>query len=137
VGLNHAPHNLMFKGNLFKRKWPLAGPFFVTPEYASVIVTAMFDDHDPVVMVTMPAVIAMHFGACIEAVMIVPDHNVLGTCNRRRGDGDHAKRCNNVSKILHDVLLVCAGSTSRRKERSRRNPRESKENSEQAFIQAR
>ena len=74
--------------------------------HASLAVMTMFDDHDPVMMVMMPAVIAMHFGACIETIMIVSDHHFLGTCNRRRGNGNRAKRYNNVSKLLHDVLLV-------------------------------
>ena len=66
----------------------------------------MFDDHDPIMMVMMPAVIAMHFGAGIETVMVMSDHHFLGACNRRRGNGDRAKCSNNVSKLLHDVLLV-------------------------------
>ena len=73
---------------------------------ASVIVMAVLDDHDPVMMVTMPAVIAMHFSPRIETVMIVSDHDFFRTCNRRRCDGDHAKCRNKVSKLLHDVLLV-------------------------------
>ena len=71
----------------------------------SLTVMAVSDDH-PVVMVMMPAVIAMHVGTRVHSVMIVPDHHFLGTCNRRYGNGDRAKRGNNKSKLLHDVLLV-------------------------------
>jgi len=70
------------------------------------IVMAMLDDHNPVMVVMMPAMIAMHFGTRVEPVMIMSDHDFLGACNRRCGDGDRAKRCDNVSKLLHDVLLV-------------------------------
>ena len=73
---------------------------------ASVIVMAMLDDHDTVMMVTMPAAIVMHFGTRVGTVTIMSDHDVLGTCNRRRCDGNRAKCGNNVSKLLHDVLLV-------------------------------
>ena len=95
---------------------------------------AVLDDHDPVMMVTMPALIAMHFGTCVETVMIVPDHDFFRTCNRRRRDGNRAKCCNNVSKLLHDVLLVCAGDQHCV---ARNVPGETEENSEQAFIYAR
>jgi len=62
--------------------------------------------HHPVVMVMMmPAVIAMHIGTRVHSVMVMPDHHFLGTCNRRCGNGDRAKRCNNKSKLLHDVPL--------------------------------
>jgi hypothetical protein len=66
----------------------------------------MFDDHDAVMMVMMPAVIVMHFGASIETVMIMSDHHFLGTCNRRCGNGNRAKCGNNVPKSLHVILLV-------------------------------
>ncbi len=94
----------------------------------------MSTDHDAIMMVMMPAVIAMHFGACIETVMIMSDHHFLCTCNRRRGNGNRAKCGNNVSKLLHDVLLVCA----RNKPYVETNvPGQTEENSEQAFIYAR
>ena len=94
----------------------------------------MFDDHDPVTMMMMPAVIAMHFGPRIETVMIVPDHDFFRTCNRRGGNGNRTKCGNNVSKLLHDVLLVCAGDQHCV---ARNVPGETEENSEQAFIYAR
>ena len=74
--------------------------------HGSLTVMAMPNDHKPVMVVMTPAMIAMHFGTRVEPVMIVSDHDFLGTCNRWRGDGDRAKRCDNVSKLLHDVLLV-------------------------------
>ena len=67
---------------------------------------AVPDDHHPVMMMTMPAVIATHFSPRVETVVIVSDHHFLRTCDRRRGNGNRAKRGNNVSKLLHDVLLV-------------------------------
>jgi hypothetical protein len=67
---------------------------------------AVLDDHDPVMMVTMPALIAMHFGTCVETVMIMPDHDFFRTCYRWRCDGNRAKRGNNVSKLLHVILLI-------------------------------
>ena len=67
---------------------------------------AMFDDHHPVVMVMVPAVIAMHLRTRAHSVVIMPDYHFLGTCNRRCGNGNRAKRCNNKSKLLHHVLLV-------------------------------
>ena len=54
----------------------------------------------------VPAMIAMHFGAAPKRWMVaVPDHDGFGTCDRRRRDGDGAKRGNDVSKLLHAVLL--------------------------------
>jgi hypothetical protein len=87
----------------------------------------MFDDQHSVVMAMVPAVIAMHFGTRVHSVVMMSDHHFLGTCNRRRRDGNRAKRDYNVSKILHVVLHLNGGSTSRRGERSRRKPGESKE----------
>ena len=74
----------------------------------------MLDDNDTsVVAMTapafVPAVVAMfaEFGARAEVMMIAaaPDHDVLSTGNRRCRDGDRAKGCNNISKLLHVVLL--------------------------------
>jgi hypothetical protein len=72
---------------------------------ASAFVTAMFDDHHLVVMA--PAMIAMHPVITMHMI-VMPDHDGLGTCNRRRGNSDRAKRGDNVSKLLHVVLLHCA-----------------------------
>jgi hypothetical protein len=66
---------------------------------------AVPDDHDPIVVMAMPAVIVMHFRTRVETV-VMSDHHVLGTCDRRRCDGNRSKRGNNVSKLLHIVLLV-------------------------------
>ncbi|MEI9924174.1 MAG: hypothetical protein WDN50_12165 [Bradyrhizobium sp.] len=102
-----------------KENGPLRG-HFVT----SLTVMAM-PHHHPVMMVTMPAVIAMHLGTCVHPVVIMPDHHFLGTCNRRCGNGDGAKRGNDKSKLLHDVLLVLIGTpTSSYRERSRPNRKE-------------
>src|SRR5487761_2079089 len=91
----------------------LASVFLCRP---SVIVMAMSDHHHPVVMVpasivapamiAVPAVIAMHFAAHAGMVSVaMPDHDGLGTGNRRCRDGDQAKRRDNVSELLHLVLL--------------------------------
>lgn len=73
----------------------------------------MFDDHHSfgVAMAPafVPAVIAMfaEFGPCAEVPMVaVPDYDILGTGNRRRRDGDHTKRRNQVSKLLHNIVLL-------------------------------
>jgi hypothetical protein len=85
---------------------------------------AVLDDHNPIVVMAMPAVIVMHFCTRVGAV-VMSDHDVLGTCDRRRCDGNRSKRGNNVSKLLHIVLLVFnEESTLRRRERSAPNRRE-------------
>src|ERR1700724_3357909 len=101
----------------------------------------MLDHHDPVgVAMTpafMPAVIAMfaELGVCavtamMVAVAAVPDHDGFSAGDRRRCDSNRAKCCNNVSKLLHAVLLGCA----RIKPQTSGNvPREFEENSEQLF----
>src|SRR5450631_4772708 len=101
----------------------------------------MLDNHYPVgVAMTpafVPAVIAMfaELGACAVAAMMVavaavPDHDGFGAGDRRRCDSNRAKCCNNVSKLLHAVLLGCA----RIKPHTSGNvPGEFEENSEQPF----
>jgi hypothetical protein len=82
------------------------GAIFYYSRVASVIVTAMLDDDHPVMMV--PAVIAMFakLGMCPEVTMAAfPDHDGLGAGNRRSRDRNRAQCCNNVTKLLHDVLL--------------------------------
>jgi hypothetical protein len=79
----------------------------------------MLDDHHPVI-VAAPTVVAMfpevamfaevamlaEFGTRAETIMVVMlDHQGLSTRNRRRRNGDRAQRCENVSKLLHIVLL--------------------------------
>src|SRR5690349_12514839 len=77
----------------------------------SVTVMPTLHDHHPVGVAippaAMPSMIAMlaKFGARAIAMMIAAlDHDGLGTCNRRRRDGDRAKSCENVSKLLHVIL---------------------------------
>jgi hypothetical protein len=70
-------------------------------------------DHDYLVvvapaMIAMPTVIAMltEFGARVHMVAVAMlDHNGLSTRNRRRRNGNRAKRGDNVSKLLHVALL--------------------------------
>lgn len=65
---------------------------------------AVFHDHHLVVvapaMIAVPSVVAM-----MPAVIAMLDHNGLGARNRRRGDGNRAKRGDNVSKFSHFILL--------------------------------
>ena len=68
-------------------------------------------DYHPVGVVippaAMPSMIAMlaEIGARTKAiVMAALDDDGLGICNRRRRDGDRAKSCENVSKLLHVIL---------------------------------
>jgi len=101
----------------------------------------MLDDHHSVgVAMTpafVPAVIAMFaelgarpVAAMMVAVAPVPDHNGFGTGDRRRCDSNRAKSCNDVSKLLHAVLLGYA----RIKPHTTGNvPGEFEENSEQMF----
>src|ERR1035437_1405615 len=92
-----------------KENGPSRGHF----RYASVFVTTMLDDDDiPVVMVAPSMIamhlgtIAMHLGARAKVMMVAAlDHDGLSACNRRCCDGDRAKRRNNVSKLIHVVLL--------------------------------
>jgi hypothetical protein len=71
---------------------------------ASIFVVVMPDDHHPVVM--MPAVIAMFaiLGACVAIAM--PDDDGFGTGDRRGRYSNGNNRRNDISKLLHDVLLL-------------------------------
>jgi hypothetical protein len=74
----------------------------------------MLDDHHPVAVAmtfTMPAMIAMAAKFAPAVMVAVSDYKVLSTCNRRRRDGDRAKRGKNVSKLLHIVLLLSEDET--------------------------
>jgi hypothetical protein len=94
---------------------------------------AVLDDHNPIVVMAMPAAIVMHFCTRVGAV-VMSDHDVFGTCDRRRCDSNRSKRGNNVSKLLHIVLLVL----TRNQHRVAGNvPHETAENSERVFIERR
>jgi hypothetical protein len=122
-----------------KENGPLQGHFLCRASIiGSVFVVTVLDDHHSVgVAMTpafVPAVIAMfaELGACAIALMMVavPDHDGFSAGDRRCCDSNRAKRCNNVSKLLHTVLLGCAMI----KHRTGGNvPREFQENSEQTF----
>ena len=63
---------------------------------------AMFD-HDTVVMV-MPAIVP-------ATIMVMPavaalDHDLFGISNGRRRDRNRTNSGNNISKLLHGVLLL-------------------------------
>ena len=88
--------------------------------YALVVHVAMtaLDDHDPVVMVpaAMPAIVAMlaEFGAgAVRAVMAVPDDHSLCTCERRRRNRERTQSGNDITKLLHDVLLQSNANLNR------------------------
>jgi hypothetical protein len=82
-----------------------------------VFVVMMPSDYHLVTVMTpafVPAVVAMlaGLGPRTEVIMIavaivvaVADHDVLGACDRRRGDRDGAECGNHISKLLHVVLL--------------------------------
>jgi hypothetical protein len=57
----------------------------------------------------VPAEVPMlaELGTGAETVMVAAalDYRGLSAGNRRRSDGDRAKGCDNVSKLLHAVLL--------------------------------
>lgn len=73
------------------------------------VVMAVPDHDDAVVMVpaAMPAMVAMlaHFGTGAVAVMTVLDHDGLGTCQGRRRNRERTESGNDITKLLHDVLL--------------------------------
>jgi hypothetical protein len=93
----------------------------------------MLHDHDLMVAM-MPAMVTMHFGAGAETFVVATaflDHNLLGTCNRRRRYGHRANGGNNVSKLLH--LLSSSFKARIEPDTNGNVPREPEENSEQAF----
>src|SRR5450432_2857460 len=80
----------------------------------SVAVSTMLDDHHAIVMppALVPAEIAMfaELGTGAEMAMAAfLDHDGLGAGYRRRRDGDGGKCGNDVSKLLHAVLLGVVG----------------------------
>jgi hypothetical protein len=73
---------------------------------------AVLDDHDPVVMM-MPAMIAVFakLSACATIAMVDDDGFSAGDRRGRQTDCDN--RRDDISKLLHDVLLLrCADRTS-------------------------
>src|SRR6266436_1930267 len=112
-----------------KKNGPLRGHSCVGPS----ILVAMFDDHNPVAVAMMPptlvpAAIAMlaKFGTRAVPVMAAAlDHDGLGAGNRRRRDRDRTECCDDISKLLHVVLLTLyEDQTSPEKERSDGTARE-------------
>jgi hypothetical protein len=88
-----------------KENGPMRGHFRIEA-CASIIVMVVLDDHHPVVM--MPAVIAMFaiLGACATIAIAVPDDDGFGTGDRRGRDSNGNNRRDDISKLLHDVLLL-------------------------------
>jgi hypothetical protein len=71
-------------------------PFGAIPVSALAFVAMVLDDHRPVVVVPV----------MMPIMMTVPlDHNGLGVGNGRRRDSDRTECGDNVSKLLHVVLL--------------------------------
>src|SRR3981081_1324672 len=98
-----------------------------------VVVMAVLDDHHSVVM--MPAVVAMFaiLGACAAIIVAIAvlDNDGFGTGDRRRRYSDGNDGRDDVSKLLHDVLLLRG---TRLEHQARRNvPDRSGENSERMF----
>jgi hypothetical protein len=92
--------------SLHKENGPLRGHFQIEAG-ASIIVVVMLDDHDPVVMMpTMLAVFAI-LSARATIAIAVPDDDGFGTGDRRRRQTDGNDGRDDVSKLLHDVLLLC------------------------------
>src|SRR6266700_4128080 len=98
---------------------------------SALVLVAMFDDHDPVAMMPptlMPATVAMLaevamlavFGTGAVAVMVAMlDHDGLGAGNRRRRNRHRTERGDDISKLLHVVLLhFTKDQTSPEEERS-------------------
>src|SRR5271167_1478757 len=73
------------------------------PVSALAFVLAMLDDHHLVVMapamIAVPTVITMP--PVMPAMVTMLDHDGLSTGNRRRRDGNRAKRSDNVSELSH------------------------------------
>src|SRR5450756_1733436 len=93
-----------------KRKWPPCGGHDGVGVLSSAFVVTMPDDHHPVAVVTMHALVRAVIAVLAEfgagaAVIAMPDHHGLGAGDRRCCDGDRGKGGNDVTKLLHDVLL--------------------------------
>ena len=76
-----------------RRKMAPRGAIFLCRALTLVM---MLDDHD-LLVVLMPAMIAMH-------VVAMLDHHGFSAGNRRRRNRDGTNGGNNVSKLLHVVL---------------------------------
>src|ERR1043166_7161143 len=99
------------------KRMPPCGAILV-PECRDSI--AAFADHDAVAVAmmppaTVPAIVAMHAilrPRAFPVVMVAAalDHDGLRACNRRRCDGNRTKRRDDVTQLLHVVLLTNSGS---------------------------
>jgi hypothetical protein len=91
------------------RKWPLSGPFY-NVALSITVIASVLDDHDLLVMTTVPAAVAMttEFGARTITVMAAAalDYDGFSTCDGRSCDGDGGERRDDISKLLHDVLFL-------------------------------
>jgi hypothetical protein len=100
----------------------------------SALVAMSLDDYDPVAMTmpsAMPATVTPVFGTRAITMMVsiviatALDHDGLGARNRRRRDRDRTECCDDISKLLHVVLLTLReDQTSPEKERSDGTARE-------------
>src|SRR5438874_3982456 len=84
------------------------GPLRGHSRVASVVMMMAFLDDHHLVGVAMaptfvPAMVTMHHGMRTVAVVMAAalDHHGFCACNRRRCDGDRAKRDDNVAKLPH------------------------------------
>jgi hypothetical protein len=81
-----------------KKMAPIRGPF--SQRLHVVMMMAVLDDHRPIVMmpmVTMPPMVAMH--------TMMLDDDGFSACDRWRGDRNGSKRGNDITKLLHAILL--------------------------------
>src|SRR3569833_1588120 len=93
-------------------KWPRSGAISMACASIPVTVTAL-DDHDLVAMVpaAMPPIITVRAEfsagaiAMMIAVMTILDYGRLGVRHRRCNECERAEGRNDITKLLHDVLL--------------------------------
>jgi hypothetical protein len=69
-------------------------------DHGTIVMMAMIHDHGTIVMmpmITMPSMVAMH------AMML--DDDRFGACDRWGGDRNGSERGNDITKLLHAILL--------------------------------
>jgi len=83
---------------------PSRGHFII--QASRLVVVTMLDDHNLVVMTPAVITVVAKLGMCAHVTMAAfLDHDGLCAGNRRCRDRNRAQCCNNVTKLLHVVLL--------------------------------